>query len=120
MELNEENIGIYRARSLVIKIGRQEVDFKPVGTLLIGMKGRVDIYGPAGVARLVLVNSKADGPRSLVHVSVGIGHAPPVPPPTPPEEITWEWKIVARPPQMRFITLTPDSVFDVIMEVANG
>jgi hypothetical protein len=122
IELIEENIGSYIARQMVLKIGRQEIDFKPVGTLLIGMKGRVDVYGPAGSARLVLVNSRAEGVRSLVRVTVSIVGRPQPPPvqATPPEEITWEWKIVGRPPEMRFLKLTQESLFDTIMEVANG
>jgi hypothetical protein len=125
VELNEDNIGTYVARQLILKIGRQEVDFKPIGTMLIGMKGRVDVYGPAGSARLVLVNSRAEAVRSLIQVTVHVlrAGAAPQPPPaakTPPAEITWEWKIFGRPPEGRFLKLTRDSLFEMIMEVANG
>ena len=120
IELNEEDIGSYVARQLVLKIGGQEIDFKPVGTLLIGMKGRVDVYGPAGTAIIVLVNSKAQGVHSLIHVSVSIdGTPPPPPPPEPSEDIKWEWKIVSRP-ERRFLPLTADTLYNVILEVANG
>jgi hypothetical protein len=47
---------------MILKIGRQEIVMTPIGTLLIGAKGRVDVVGPAGRARLVLVNSQASGP----------------------------------------------------------
>src|SRR5271157_3693933 len=55
IELNEENIGAYKAKRLVIAIGAQEIVLTPVGTLLIGSKGRVDVEGSAGNSRLVLV-----------------------------------------------------------------
>jgi hypothetical protein len=48
IELNEENIGSYAAKQMVLRIGRQEVDIVPIGTLLVGSKGRVDVSGPAG------------------------------------------------------------------------
>jgi hypothetical protein len=122
VELNEDNIGTYVVRQLILKIGRQAIDFKPAGTLFIGMKGRVDVYGPAGSARLVLVNSQAEGVRSLVQVTAHVlgSPRPPPTPRTPPAEITWEWKIFGRPPEGRFLKLTRDSLFELLMEVANG
>src|ERR1039458_4083230 len=105
VELNEENIGSYSAKQMVLRIGRQEVDLVPIGTLLIGSKGRVDVRGPAGRAQLLLVNSKVSDPRSLIHVTVGGGKLPSVPR-KPTKEIEWEWKIVTRPPERRFIEIT--------------
>jgi hypothetical protein len=75
--LNEENIGSYTAKQMVLKIGRQQVIFAPTGTLLIGMKGRVDVLDPAGGARLFLVNKKATSARSLIKVTVSAGRTPP-------------------------------------------
>jgi hypothetical protein len=123
IELNEENIGSYAAKEMVLKIGRQSVVLEPIGTLLIGSKGRVDISGPAGKAQILLVDSKVPGPRSLFHVRVsivGTGKKPPTPPAEPPREIKWEWKIVTRPPERRFIEITQQTLFQLIMEVANG
>jgi len=48
VQLNEEDIGTYSARRLIIKIGGKEIVLDPIGTLLIGTKGRVDVTGPAG------------------------------------------------------------------------
>ncbi|MGB6325131.1 MAG: hypothetical protein WBG11_04975, partial [Methylocella sp.] len=99
--LNEENIGSYTARQMILKIGRQEVTFTPVGTLLIGMKGRVDVLGPAGNARLALLDKKATSARSLIKVTVNVvgKRKEPSPPMSPPQEpIEWVWKIVSRPP----------------------
>jgi hypothetical protein len=89
---------------------------------IIAMKGRVDVRGPAGAATLVLVNSRAEGVRSLIHVTVQVvGRPPPAPPPpAPPVEITWEWRIFSGPPEGRFLPLTREGLFDLIMAVANG
>src|ERR1035438_7458033 len=43
VELTEENIGRYKVEQITLKIGRKQVRFQPVGTLLIGSKGRVDV-----------------------------------------------------------------------------
>jgi hypothetical protein len=91
----------------------------PIGTLLIGAKGRVDVVGPAGRARLVLVNSIASGPTIRVTVSIGGKPEPPTAE-VEPKEITWEWKIATSPPAIRYIELTQESLFRALMEVANG
>jgi hypothetical protein len=120
IDLNEENIGSYVAKQMLLRIGRQEVDLVPIGTLLIGSKGRVDVKGPAGRAQMLLVDRKVSDPRSLIRVTVGVGGKMPPPPGKPAQEIEWEWKIVTRPPERRFIEITQQSFFDLIMEVANG
>jgi hypothetical protein len=120
IELNEENIGSYAAKQMVLRIGRQEVNLVPIGTLLVGSKGRVDVKGPAGRAQMVLVDRRVSDPRSLIQVRVGVGGKLPTPPSKRAREIEWEWKIVTRPPERRFIEITQQSFFDLIMEVANG
>ena len=120
VELNEENIGSYAAKQMVLKIGPKSVVLEPIGTLLLGSKGRVDIVGPAGKAQLLLVDSKASGPSSLIHVTVGVDWKLPSAPTKSKREIEWEWKIVTRPPERTFIKITQQSLFQLIMEVANG
>jgi len=118
IELNEENIGSYSARQMILKIGRQEITMTPVGTLLIGAKGRVDVVGPAGRTRLVLVNSAAPAPTIRVNVSIGKIEHPAVA--AAPKEIRWAWKIASSPPAIQYIELTQESLFQALMEVANG
>jgi hypothetical protein len=122
IQLNEDFIGPYSARKMLLKIGLSTVSFTPVGTMLIGTKGRVDVQGPLGAARLSLVNKLVTSARQLVQVTVrGVGD----PPPTPPslqaiKAIQWTWKISTPPPEMKFIELTQDAFFDMIIAVANG
>lgn len=118
--LNEENIGRYEARQMVIRIGRQQVDLVPIGTLLIGAKGRVDAIGPAATAPLLLVDKKVVSPASQVHVQVGVSGRLPEMPKARTPDIEWEWKILTRPPERRFIELTQQNFFNLILEVTNG
>ena len=134
IELNEENIGIYKAKRLVIAIGAQEIVFTPVGTLLIGSKGRVDVEGSAGKSRLVLIYKNLTHSRQMFRVTVTdipprvtVSTYPPGgnPMPSPelapsPKEIEWAWKIVTRPPAMHFTELNKETLFEMLMEVSNG
>jgi hypothetical protein len=117
--LNEENIGLYEAPQMVLRIGGQQVNLVPVGTLLIGAKGRVDVIGPAGRGEILLVDRRASGPGSLVHVTVGTGRTAPGSTKSS-KKVEWEWKIVTRPPERKFVEITQQSLFQLIMEVANG
>jgi hypothetical protein len=119
IDLNEENIGTYKADQMILGIGRQAITLTPVGTLLIGTKGRVDIVGGAGRTRLILADSKSSGPRIKVAISMAGKSAPPAPE-SGPQEIDWVWKIATSPPSVRYIELTRESLFQALMEVANG
>lgn len=134
VELNEDNIGSYTARAMVVKIGRQDVVLRPVGTLLIGFRGRVDVEGPAGRAQIALVDGKALGVADLMHVSVSSGgRSPRVPTEKSKREekiakvedaldgkLKWAWRIVTRPPERRFVEITQQSLFQLILDVANA
>lgn len=121
ISLNEENIGSYTAPQLTLKIGRKQVRFQPIGTLLIGSRGRVDVIG-AGIteARLVLINKKFKHASDTIRITINFEGKLPDPPKEEPGDIELAWKIVTRPPERRFIELTQETLFKMIMEVANG
>jgi hypothetical protein len=118
-ELNEDGLGSYAATSMVVKIGLQEITLNPVGTLFFGAKGRVDVKGPAGDATLLLVDADSSGPQFRVAVRVKGLHERKSHGQTPPEA-RWAWKIATPPPRIQYIELTPDSFFELLMEVANA
>jgi len=125
INLNEDKIGAYTAKRLTIIIGSREILLTPVGTLLIGSKGRVDVEGSAGNTRLVLINKNITHPSQMIRVTVTVippgGGLTPSPEPQPsPGNIEWVWKIASRPPAMQFIELNKETFFEMLMEVSNG
>ncbi|HML16446.1 MAG TPA: hypothetical protein VK419_05450 [Bryobacteraceae bacterium] len=116
--LNEENIGSYTAPQMIIRIGGKEITLTPAGTLLIGAKGRVDIAGPAGRSRLVLVDRDASGPAIKVTVRRGQAEAPAAN--ALPRNIKWSWKIATSPPGIQYIELTKEEFSRMLLEVVNG
>lgn len=121
IELNEEFSGPYKVRQMSLKIGNSTVAFKPLGTMLIGAKGRVDVQGPHGIARLVLIAKKVASASQLFRVTVSTLDAPkaPEPPQEDVKKIEWVWKIASPAPNMHFIELTQDTFFDMILSVAD-
>src|SRR4051794_15229101 len=53
-DLFEEEFGHYTVESRIITIGQNRVILKPVGALLLGARGRVDLEGPRETAMLLL------------------------------------------------------------------
>lgn len=135
IELDEEYIGRYVVKQMILHIGRQEITLSPIGTVLIGFKGRVDVVGSAGKASLALVDKDAVDARSLIQVKVTVGAPKSRQPqvkvtagtqksPQVEEEtktnIEWVWKIVGPPPLIRFIDLNAESFFQLIMDISNA
>ncbi|MCJ9674008.1 MULTISPECIES: hypothetical protein [unclassified Neorhizobium] len=119
IDLTEEHIGTYKARLLHIEIGKQIVTLKPIGTRLIGAKGRVDVLGSAGQSRFILADKGARSSRDLIQINIHIDGEPEKPPKTvQPSELVW--KIASAPPAIQLTELNQDSLFQVLMEVSNG
>ncbi len=120
--LTEDFSGSYSIRRMLLKIGRSAITFTPIGTMLIGSKGRVEVQGPRGGARLILINKKVSHARQLISVRVSRPGDPPPPLPTVEDvkKIDWEWKIITPPPEMGFIELTEEAFFNMVLTVANA
>jgi hypothetical protein len=117
--ITEEHLGAYEAESRSILIGADKVDLVPIGTLLIGAKGRVDMVGPAGTAKFILTGKHANGVRISVTIRGETKPAQAAPAePDAPEELVW--KLATPPPKIRFFDLEPETFFSALTEVVNG
>ena len=119
VQLTEDDLGSYEAQALAILIGRDEVIAEPVGTLLIGSSGRVDLSGPRRILRIVLleksdpvVNVKISGADSREET---VTHSP-----LRGEIDRRGWYFVTPPPAATATLLNADSLQDAIMDVAGG
>jgi hypothetical protein len=55
VSINEEFLGVYEAPKLTIKIGNSEAELVPIGRMIFGAQGRIDLRGPVDVKKFVLV-----------------------------------------------------------------
>ena len=120
VEINEELIGSYQVKSATILIGANRILLQPIGTNLIAAKGRVDMKGPYGTVKFVLVPQAADTPQ--IRTIIGTpGQFPEGPVGSIAEtSIDWEWKIATQAPRIRYLPLDRDAFFDALMEVTNA
>ncbi|RXT70623.1 hypothetical protein [Pseudomonas syringae] len=115
--IREESLGIYQVESAVLRIGNIKYIFSPVGTMLIGSKGRVDIVGPKGTRSVALI--KGTGPK--VTVTVTIGDETPIRKPQPnsgQEELPWRWVILSAKPPYKYSEWNKENFQELIMDMA--
>jgi hypothetical protein len=116
ISLTEEYIGNYKAKRMTIEFAGEKITLKPVGTNLIGVKGRVDMIGKFSSAKIVLVDSRMKGIRDRIFEretqKKDKKHQE--------ETIIWEWRFVTAPPTRLYQPINEDTIYSVIMELSNG
>lgn len=116
--LEEEWLGKYAVHRGSIYLARKVVEIEPKGTIYACYRGVVDMEGPCGTARFVLVPPDALRPR--VHDIFPPSDAVygPDDPRDPPHE-EWIWKIrVTRP--IAYVPLVPENFRETLMGVIRG
>lgn len=117
VSLTEEFLGTYQVPSLTLILPAGRVLIKPVGTNLIGASGRIDMEGPEGKVKWVLVPESSERPKITVQIREDIDE-PLVTTEDKPEKQVW--KLATPPPNIRLVTMTKDTFLEAVMEVANG
>lgn len=69
ISISEDMLGSYAAPRLVVSLRRRETRFTPVGTLLLGAVGRIDVSGSGGSARLILAVPEGMDPSAYRNAS---------------------------------------------------
>lgn len=116
--IEEEVIGRYPVRGANILLGAHQLRLEPIGTNVIAARGRVDLIGPGGTVKFVLVDREAEGPR--IQVRVWEGETPQPTHAEPESPRVWEWKIATPAPRIRYLPLEAESFYDAIMQVIAG
>lgn len=114
--LHEESLGTYQVNKGVLTVGNAKYILAPVGTMLIGSKGRVDVLGPAGTGMLALV--RGDGPKINVRVTIGNEATPPLDSlESEKSKLPWKWKVVSNKPPYTYVELTENNFLSLLMEL---
>lgn len=121
LNINEEYIGSYVTKKLIVKFNNDTVIFTPVGRNIIGAKGRLDMDGKAGKVKFVLVEKNIQSPQIVTTISDGLAQKAVMSKLEKSENQEKNiWKISTPPPKIKYLELTEDSFFNALMEVING
>lgn len=123
IKIHEEGIGSYEANQATITIGSKKIKLEPIGTMLIGSKGRIDMQSDfGGTMQWVLVDKKAKGFGFRVSTAMVDGKktSRDKTADKPEAETEWAWKLaVYNGRTVDYIDLSKDLFLDTLMEVAN-
>ena len=119
VQLTEEYLGTYDAEALAMSIGNDEVIAQPVGTMLIGSSGRVDLTGPRKTLRIVLLEK--GGPAMKITISDSGGPTETSSQPLVRGEVDHRgWYFATLPPAATVTAFDEDSFRDAIMDVSGA
>ena len=118
VQLREDYLGTYDADQLNVKIGFDKIFAKPVGTLLIGACGRVDLSGPRSTLKIVLADM--DGSNHTVRPRDGEVTRRSNRPFERTHAEEKGWYITTSDPHRVVFPFSKGSFLDAIMEVSGG
>ena len=75
-------------------MGNTRIVFTPIGRIILGTLGRIDMSSDFGSVRFVVVSN--DSNTKLI------------------------WKIITPPPQVLYLEVNEESFFEALMEIING
>ena len=116
IKVTEPRLGAYEIDRLTLYISDDQLVAEPIGTMLIACRGRVDITGPLGSSRLVLLDK--GGPAARFAISEG---GSPLQTSTQSmvhgEVAEPGWYIASHPPGVIVRRLTPTAFRELVMEL---
>lgn len=116
-QITEDYLGTYDVDVMIVNFAGQKLNLEPVGTLLIGTKGRIDMEGARGRVQFILADKNSTGMK--INVSIINGEVPEKN--EEHKEPEWTWKIVLRESRrVSFVEFNEENFFDALMEVING
>jgi hypothetical protein len=122
VKLYEEFSGEYDVKAIDLCFHGKTILFEPVGTMLVGAKGRIDVKGKNGQVTFILVDKNLNGPN--IHVNIFTSEKErkeydEKKKNEKPKIIEWVWKILLNKGSMTYVKLDEDNFFDVLMELTN-
>ena len=116
VDLSEDHLGNYSIPKLIVSLPNEQVEFIPIGALLIGAHGRYDLVGPGGRIKWVLVPENAEKPEIKIQINTENVH-------NEENDQSSEklvWKLATPPPSIRYHPISKGVLLEAIMEVSNG
>lgn len=119
VQISENYLGSYEVERLTFRIGNDKVIAKPIGRLMIGAAGRVDLIGARGTLRLVFLEK--GGPAIRTKIEIGGRVEEESSQSLVPGNNIGErgWYIATLPPRVTTTALSADAFRDALVELSD-
>lgn len=114
LSITEQSLGTYQVNALVISFGNEEVILRPVGTVLIGAKGRIDMICKNYSVMCVYVGENIRSASQLIRIRIN-GEVERAAKPGDPV-----WKFASREGKYSYETITKETFQRKLMELVNA
>lgn len=120
--INEDYIGSYQTKKMILRIKNNEIIFTPIGANLISAWGRIDMEGANGVVKFVLVPENSSVPKIETTIllteedrqkqkhKISENN----------QKVDKVWKIATPPPNIGYTKFNQETFIGALMEVING
>lgn len=122
--LQEENIGKYMTKAMYILISNEKVLLEPIGTLLIGAHGKIDMKGKNGIIKFLLVDEKSKGFRISVTILSELSNKQKIEKAEKDakdaknvKDAKLVWKMATPAPNTQFLSLDGDTFSDALLSI---
>ena len=115
VRIYEESLGLYEIDGMNITIGDIVINLRPIGTILIGTRGRIDISYRSRSGMFVLTGENIESPSA--HIEISVNGEKTRKRKYPGREV---WKFVDRRGMMSYINLNAEVFQQIIMGLING
>lgn len=117
IQIREELLGLYTIREKIIEIGKHIFILRPIGTILIGTPGRVDLLYQSKQIMFILVGKNTKNVRTQIKVRIGdeVEKNEKV-----KEHDCLVWKYTQRGGMMTYHDLSAESFQKILMILING
>ena len=119
LQIAEDYLGSYKVETLTFQIGNDKVVAKPIGALMIGAAGRVDLIGARGTLRLVLLKKEEPTFRTKIEIGERVDKKANKPHISGREIKESGWYIATLPPRVSATPLSADTFRDALVELSD-
>lgn len=113
-----EDYGSYEINRMIIMIKNQKVILDPIGTLIIGARGRIDLQGTYGTFRFLLVDKSLKEPLITVDAFSSFNQKlEGIFEKDENETNGLSWKIATPPPNIKYIPINEETFSEVLLSV---
>jgi|GEM_PF-1984243 len=115
--ITEPYIGEYETEQIIITLRNSIILIKPIGTLIVGAYGRVDIIGHKKDIKILYVPEDSKNMKSVYTQLINSKNLTETEAESLKNKLNLTWKIATNPPNVQYLPFDENSFSDLILDL---